>query len=270
MAEFGRLALHTWTLDTTPLAEAIAAARAGGFDAMELRRIDFTRCFDQGLSNGAVLDLIRAGGLPVCSLGCEYGWLFAKGEERERLFAVLKETCANARALNCPQIMTAPGPLDGPMAVAIDNLKRGADLIGEAGLTLSIEFNFQHPVINTIARARELVNGAGRKNAGILLDAYHLERTGAGGRGFEDVALEEIAAFQYSDVPASADPPLIERLVPGQGTVRWLEVFSLLKEKGYTGYLSYEAPNPDQWKRPAVDVAREAASATRAMLAKVN
>ena len=77
MAEFGRLALHTWTLDTTPLAEAIAAARAGGFDAMELRRIDFTRCFDQGLSNGAVLDLIRAGGLPVCSLGCEYGWLFA-------------------------------------------------------------------------------------------------------------------------------------------------------------------------------------------------
>ena len=140
----------------------------------------------------------------------------------------------------------------------------------DLGLTLSIEFNFQHPVINTIARARELVNGAGRKNAGILLDAYHLERTGAGGRGFEDVALEEIAAFQYSDVPASADPPLIERLVPGQGTVRWLEVFSLLKEKGYTGYLSYEAPNPDQWKRPAVDVAREAASATRAMLAKVN
>jgi phosphoglycolate phosphatase-like HAD superfamily hydrolase len=26
---FGRLALHTWTLDTTPLADAIAAAKAG-------------------------------------------------------------------------------------------------------------------------------------------------------------------------------------------------------------------------------------------------
>ena len=32
------LALHTWTLDTTPLDAAIAAARRGGFDAMELRR----------------------------------------------------------------------------------------------------------------------------------------------------------------------------------------------------------------------------------------
>ena len=149
-----------------------------------------------------------------------------------------------------------------------------SDRLGPTYGLAQLEAETGHPfealAIIDHARARELVNGAGRKNAGILLDAYHLERTGAGGRGFEDVALEEIAAFQYSDVPASADPPLIERLVPGQGTVRWLEVFSLLKEKGYTGYLSYEAPNPDKWKRPAVDVAREAASATRAMLAKVN
>jgi sugar phosphate isomerase/epimerase len=31
---FGRLALHMWTLDTTPLPEAIAAAKAGGFDGI--------------------------------------------------------------------------------------------------------------------------------------------------------------------------------------------------------------------------------------------
>jgi sugar phosphate isomerase/epimerase len=99
-----------------------------------------------------------------------------------------------------------------------------------------------------------------------------MERSGAGGRGFAGVAPEQIAAFQYSDVPpgtiADGVKRPTDRLPPGQGVVRWLEVFSLLKEKGFDGYLSYEAPNPAQWERPALDVCREAVSATRALLAK--
>ncbi|MEW6453651.1 MAG: sugar phosphate isomerase/epimerase family protein [Pseudomonadota bacterium] len=272
MTTFGRLALHTWSVDTTPLAPAIAAAREGGFDAVELRRTDFKRCYEQGMSNGAVLDAIRAERMPVCTLGCEYGWLFATGDESKRLFADLKETCANAKALNCSQIMSAPGPFVGPMKDAIENLKRGADLIGENGLTLAIEFNSQHDVINCIDRLRELINGAGRKNAGMLLDAYHLERSGAGGRGFEGVDPSEIAAFQYSDAPpapvqAGVKRPT-DRLPPGKGIVRWLEVIKLLKEKGFMGHLSYEAPNPEQWKRPPVEVCREGVELTRALIKK--
>jgi sugar phosphate isomerase/epimerase len=270
-APFGRLALHTWTVDTTPLDRALAAARTAGFDAVELRRVDFTRCFDKGMSNGAVLDLVRGANIPVCTLGCEYGWLFASGEESRRLFSVLRETCASAVALNCPMIMCAPGQNAGPQRDAIENLKRGADMAGEHGLTLAIEFNSQHAVINAIAPLREILHGAGRPNAGMLLDAYHLERSGAGGRGFADVAPVEIMAFQYSDAPAAPVAAGVkrptDRLPPGQGVVRWHDVFALLAEKGYDGHLSYEAPNPELWARPAVDVAREAVAATRALVA---
>ncbi len=49
--------------------------------------------------------------------------------------------------------------------------------------------------------------------------------------------------------------------------MRWGEVWQLLMEKDYQGYLSYEAPNPAQWSRPAAEVAREGALATRALLA---
>jgi sugar phosphate isomerase/epimerase len=113
------------------------------------------------------------------------------------------------------------------------------------------------------------VSLANHASAGLLLDAYHMERSGSGGRGFADVSLEEIFTFQYSDVPAG--PPPVEkrptdRLMPGQGRVRWTEVFGLLEEKGYDGYLSYEAPNPAFWARPPTDVAREAAAATRRLL----
>jgi 2-keto-myo-inositol isomerase len=194
MGAFGRLALHTWSVDTTPLEHALAAARAGGFDAVELRRLDFERCFKQGMRNGEVLDLIRAARIPVCTLGCEYGWLFATGAESVRLFDVLEETCENAVALDCPLVMCAPGQNVGPKSDAIENLKRGGDICGKYGLKLAIEFNSQHAVINCIPVLREILDGAGRPNAGMLLDAYHLERSGAGGRGFADVARDEIAA----------------------------------------------------------------------------
>jgi sugar phosphate isomerase/epimerase len=265
-----RLALHTWTLDTTPLATALDAARRGGYDALELRRIDFMRCFAQGLSTDDVLDIVRRAGLPVAVLGVEYGWIFATGEESRRLWTVFRESCANALALRCPMIMSAPGPVTGTIPQAIGNLRIAGDIAGEFGLRLALEFNSQHDVINRIEVLCEIVRGAGRANCGMLLDAYHLHRSGRPGAGFAEVAGEEIFAFQYSDVspqPVTGVKRPTDRLVPGQGVVVWQELFQLLAEKGYGGVLSYEAPNPALWERSPYEVAREGVAATRALLA---
>ena len=267
--QFGRLALHMWTIDTTPFATALDAARAGGFDAVELRRTDFKRCFDAGMSNVQVLALIRNSGIPVGVLGVEYGWLFASGDESKRLFKVFRESCENAVALGCPMLMSAPGPVAGPIADAIKYLRQAGDIADEYGLRLAIEFNSQHPVLNSLAVLRELLDGAQKKNCGYLIDTYHFARSGAGGRGFESVPAEQIFCFQYSDLspnPVTGVARPTDRLPPGKGVVRWREVLGLLAEKGYTGYLSYEAPNPEQWARSPYDVAREGVELTRALL----
>jgi sugar phosphate isomerase/epimerase len=266
---FGRLALHLWTVDTTPLATALDAARQAGYDAVELRRVDFKRCLDAGMSNDEALGIIRTSGIKVGVLGVEYGWLFAKGEDSRRLFDSFRQTCENAVALGCTMLMSAPGPTSGTMAEAITNLRVAGDIAAEFGLRLALEFNFQHELLNCLAAQRELVAGAGRKNCGLLLDTYHLTRSGAPGRAFADVPGEDIFCFQYSDVPAN---PVVgvarpaDRLAPGKGVVRWREVFTLLAEKGYTGYLSYEAPNPESWARSPYAVAREGVDLTRALL----
>ena len=62
--KFGRLALHMWTIDTTPLVTALDAAKQAGFDAVELRRTDFKRCVEAGMSNTEVLGLIKKSGIP--------------------------------------------------------------------------------------------------------------------------------------------------------------------------------------------------------------
>jgi sugar phosphate isomerase/epimerase len=267
--KFGRLALHTWTVDTTPLATALDAAKAGGFDAVELRRIDFKRCFDAGMTNAQVLDLIRASGIPVGVLGVEYGWLFATGEESDRLFKVFRESCENAVALGCSMLMSAPGQVQGPIRDAIGYLRRAGDIAAEYGLRLAIEFNSQHDVLNSLAVLTELIEGADKPNCGYLIDAYHFTRSGAGGRGFESVPADQIYCFQYSDVPPNPATGVrrpTDRLAPGKGVVKWHEMLGLLAEKGYTGYLSYEAPNPELWERSPYDVTREGVALTRKLL----
>jgi 2-keto-myo-inositol isomerase len=267
--KFGRLALHMWTIDTTPLGTALDAARAAGYDAVELRRTDFKRCFEAGMTNDQVLDLIRNSGIPVGVLGVEYGWLFATGDENKRLFGVFRESCENAVALGCDMLMSAPGPVSGPIKDAIKHLREAGDIAAEYGLRLAIEFNSQHEVLNSLAVLTELITGANKPNCGYLIDAYHFTRSGAGGRGFEGVPADEIFCFQYSDLspnPVTGVKRPTDRLPPGKGVVKWREMLGLLAEKKYTGYLSYEAPNPEQWARSPYDVAREGVELTQALL----
>lgn len=264
-----RLALHTWSLDTTPLSETLEAIRSTGWNAVELRWLDFARLRDQGKSNEQVLELVRASGVKVGVVGTEYGLIFATGAERDRLIASLELTCANAVALGCEMVMIAPGQNEGSLELAAANFRAGGEVAERHGVRLALEFNSAHAVLNCLRVARDVIARANHPHCGLLLDAYHLERSGDGGRGFADVPPAEIFTFQYSDVPAgpqSAERRPTDRLPPGKGIVRWREVFGLLAEKGYAGYLSYEAPNPAQWARPPKEAAREALEATRAFL----
>jgi len=271
VADFkNRLLLHTWTLDTTPLGEVLRAVRSTGWNGVELRRVDFTRCYEAGMSNAQVLDLIRASGVKVGIMGAEYGVLFSKGEDRRRILKVLEETCSNAAALGCDMIMMATGSGEGTVRDAAAGLREAAGIVQAHGLRLAYEYSSAHDWLNRLEIACEILALAGHPSCGLLIDAYHFQRSGAGGRGFEDVPAKEIFAFQYSDVPDAPPngPPPVDRLPPGKGIVRWTDLFQLLAAKNYTGYLSYEAPNPTQWNRPAVETAREGADATRLKLAQ--
>ena len=108
-----RFALHTWTLDSTPLADVLAIACRTGWDAIELRRLDFRRAAEAGQPPEGVLDLVRQSGLPVACVGVELGWMHAEGAERQRLLAAFAESCRWAAALGCRMVMS---PVDVPFA----------------------------------------------------------------------------------------------------------------------------------------------------------
>jgi len=198
----------------------------------------------------------------------ELGWVWASGEERARLLRVFGEQCARAKALGCATMMSAVNRGRGDAAEAARSVREVGDIAREHGVRLAVEFNSQAEQLNALGPMREVVTRAAHPSVGLLLDTYHLGRTGASPRDLEDLRPEEIAYVQYSDVPRSGleAGKALDRLPPGQGSVPFKEFFTAFARQGYAGYASYEAPNPAAWKRPAADVAREALEATRAVL----
>jgi len=262
------LALHTWTLDTTPLATVLRVAKHTGWDAVELRRLDFSRAREAGQSAEAVLAMVQASGLSVACVGVQAGWLFAEGDERAELWRAFDESCRWAVSLGCSTIMSPVDRGEGPLPRAVARVREAGEIAARHGVRLALEFNAVCRQFNTLERIRELLQGAGHPHCGILLDTYHLGRSGATLEAVRAVSPAEIVYVQYSDPPRvhpQADLTT-DRLPPGQGIYPFREFFRILREKGYTGALSYEAPNPAAWARDPDGVAREALEATRATL----
>lgn len=262
------LALHTWTLDTTPLSDVLRIARHTGWDAIELRRMDFARAREAGQSAEEVLDLVRGCGLAVACVGVELGWMFAEGAERQRLLRAFEESCGWAATLACPTVMSPVDPGRGDIDRAVSSLREVGDIAAKHGVRLAVEFNSVAEQFNTLERIREVLSRAGHAHCGLLLDTYHFHRSGGSPQDLQEVAPEEIVYFQYSDVPTSGLTPgkTLDRLPPGRGGVPFRPIFEWLAARGYAGYLSYEAPNPSAWARDPEAVAREALTATHAAL----
>jgi 2-keto-myo-inositol isomerase len=258
-------ALHTWTLDTTPLAEVLRVAKTTGWDAIELRRLDFKRAADAGQSAAQVLDLVRKSGLAVACVGVEVGWMFAEGAERVRMLQAFAESCSWAKALGCPTVMSPVDRGRGDAQRAVAGLREVGEIAAKHGVRLALEANSQAEQFNTLDSIRDILRQAGHAHCGLLLDTYHFQRSGGKPSNLETLPSQELVYFQYSDVPAQGLKPgaALDRLPPGQGVVPFREILTWLA-KHYQGYLSYEAPNSSAWTKDPETVAREALTATRA------
>lgn len=265
-----RIALHTWTLDTTPLTDALRVAREAGYNGVELRHVDFMRARQAGMSETVMVKLVRDANIKVAVIGTESGVLFETGETLKRLLDSLRYVSAKAQALDCDVIMVSPGQnAPGGMALAKANLKTCAEITAEYGLKIALEFNSRHPLVRTLENGMEIIDAVNMKNCGLLLDTYHLHCSGGNAASFKQVPVEQIFTFQFSDAPPG--PPSdtrqpVDRLPPGKGVAPFVDIFKNLMAMGYQGYMSYEAPNPAQWNRAPDVVAREGVESVRGLL----
>ena len=195
---------------------------------------------------------MRGVGLPVSAMGVEYGWVFSTGAERERLFGVFREACENAVASNCGLMMSAIGPGEASSDEAVANMRRAGEIAGSFGLRLTVEYQYQHPMVRSLDILRDLIAAPGRRMSACCSTPITCSAAVAGGAASGGARRGDLLRpVQRRARRAAASLPPVDRLPPGKGVVGWTDLFRLLAEKGYDGYLSYEAPNPAHWQQPA-------------------
>ena len=121
-------------------------------------------------------------------------------------------------------------------------LDRCADVAEQAGVELIVEpvNRYEINFINTCAEGLEIVKEAGRKSVRLMPDLFHMNIEDASFRAAFESARDYIGYVHVADS---------NRLAPGWGHMPFDEIFRILKDIEYDGYLTAEIlprPDPDQ------------------------
>lgn len=173
---------------------------------------------------------------------------------------------ASAR-LGARQVLVAGDGADLPRMAA--RLAALCEVARPYGLRMGIEFMPWRGVAR-LDDALQVVRAAGTQaNCGVIVDAIHLDRSGACAADLARLTASEWAWFQINDAPAERPTTLEEllfqareaRLVPGQGG---LDLPAMLRQLPDGTVISIEAPLLD--RPPALQRARALREATEALL----
>jgi sugar phosphate isomerase/epimerase len=164
------------------------------------------------------------------------------------------------------------GGVPTPMPELVDALGGVCERAATRGLRIVVEF-LPGTGIPDLPTALELVRGVGAENAGIVLDSWHLARSG-GHPGLVDAdAARWIGAIQISDRTRAQDlvpyVPMSGRLLPGDGELALADLLSRVLTVHPELPVGIEVISDDMRGLAAGDAAAAAASSLRRLLSDV-
>lgn len=272
------LVLCAGTLGQAPLPEKLEAAGKAGFTGVSVMVSDYRRAREEGCSDAELRALLAGHGLEVAELDPLMSWVPAPAggpdvtdEGAEFLRHGEAEFYAAAEALGARSI-NAVAVTDAPVepAALAEAFAGLCDRAAERGLLVHLEF-LPWTQVRDARSALEIVERAGRRNGGILLDTWHHFRGGGGARALCEIPGERVLAIQLSDAPTAAEPDPIDetlhrRLLPGEGAIDLVGVLRALREAGCSAPVGVEIFSDALAALPAAEAARRAAEAARVVL----
>jgi sugar phosphate isomerase/epimerase len=149
----------------------------------------------------------------------------------------------------------------------VDLFGRSCDVLAKAGAGIAFEF-FPWARVNRLSAADELVKRCGRRNAGVLLDAWHFAYGPDDWPALEAAPLERIAYLQFTDAIAVAPENLLaeaetSRRFPGEGCLDLDRFVGTLRRRGWDGVVSIEVLSPETRALGASLFAKRCVESTR-------
>jgi len=230
-----------WTDHALP--DAIRAAKAAGFDAVECH-------WPYETPAGDVVAALDETGLPMLGLNTRRGppgenGLAALPGQEPAARAVIDEALGYAEAVNADAVHVMAGFAAGPEAHAtfLDNLRYAT---GQTDRTILIEPLNRHDApgyfLNTTDQAREIIAALDKPNLKLMFDCYHVGRTEGDVTTRLADLLPIIGHIQFASVP--------HRGAPDRGELHYPTVFAAIDALGWDRPLGAEyRPGPDDCPR---------------------
>jgi sugar phosphate isomerase/epimerase len=271
------LVLCVGTLGNPNFSELVAAARAGGFNAISMIPSTYRKGrFEEKLSDSDMRHLLADNGLRVAELDPLLNWVpghvFKSSDASvfdadEEFFYGMAEAL-EARSLNA--VWALPERL--PVEVFVDAFGALCDRAAAHGLPVHLEF-LPWAQINNAQTAVAIAQQTGRANAGVMFDSWHHFRSNTANAVVGKLPGDKIFAVQLNDAPARAETDVIaetmqRRLLPGEGDIDLAGIIRHLDAIGSKAPLGVEIFSTELQKLPAEEIGRRAGASVKAILAR--
>jgi 2-keto-myo-inositol isomerase len=255
-----RYSLNTSTIRTTPLLQKISVAAAAGYSGIELWHADIDAWLTAG---GTLRDLRRAlddHGLSVPTTIHLKQWFQSAGDEYRDVLEDSRRKFEQAAAVGAAFVVAGPPPdaANRPLGA-----RRYFELM-ELGLSFGVRPAFEYlgfvQDIRTNDDAIDITERSGHPQACLVLDPFHCYVGGGSIESISRLTAAKVAVSHFNDAPAQPAPATQrdpDRVMPGDGAIPLRRYCELLRNIGYSGFLSLELFRPDLWERPPLEVARE-------------
>ena len=272
---FMKLALNGATTMRADLATDLEAAKAAGFDYLEIWAAKL-RAFLKEKPASELKDLFTKSGLSPLSINSIEHITFRDAHAYESIKAECEELSQIAAAIGCPCIVVVPGPLppggatrETVVAESVRVLNELCDISSRHGVALAFEFLGQTDCsVPTLDLAAEIVREADRKDLGLVIDSFHFYAGDSTLEMIESLDPKLIQIFHINDAEDLPRQQLEDRhrLLPGLGILPLREIVSAFRRIGYDKVASVEIFRPEYWERDPFELARDARKATEQVL----
>ncbi|KID12618.1 hydroxypyruvate isomerase family protein [Ponticoccus alexandrii] len=225
-----------WT--DRPLPDAIRAAKAAGFDAVECH-------WPYEVPVEAVRAALEETGLPMLGLNTrrgdtdagENGLAALPGREVDAR-AAIDEAIAYAAAIGAACVHVMAGFAKGPEAdaVFVENLSYACKAAHGHGITVLIEplnhYDAPGYYLATTSHARAVIEAVGAPNLKLMFDCYHVQLMEGDLTNRLKGLLPIVGHIQFAGVP--------DRGAPDRGEVNYAHMFKVIDALGWTAPLGAE------------------------------
>jgi sugar phosphate isomerase/epimerase len=252
-------------------AEAVAA---GGFAATSVLSGELVEHERRGGSVRQLGDRMRALGGPPGALDAFASWY--PGEPSapgvaspDDMLRFAEEIGARSMTMNTPYDQP-PAPLEE----VVDALGRFADRAAQLGLLLHLEL-IPTSVVPDLQTALDIVRGVDRPNAGLVLDTFHLARSGCTVEELATVEPDKVFHVQLCDGPVEPrlanfyEEAVTFREFAGDGEMPVAELSRALEEIGALGHVGPEVFLVELDEMTPAELGRRCREKTDAFLATV-